>query len=148
METVAQWDFPEPFKWPSILNKCLLSFKSKGQLAMELFNFPSSGKTFVTVLIFKENSSTSCLLICCLTLTELIGANESLSRTFPAQQMSFSKQRQGQLLPQIFRSRCHLGGGTHWQWCFTQGQRGLSPLKHAAVLRGPHCTNTRPSPVC
>lgn len=35
------------------------------------------------VLIFKENSSTSCLAICWLTLTELLRAKESLSRTFP-----------------------------------------------------------------
>ncbi len=33
-------------------------------------------------LIFKENSSTSCLLICWLTLTVPLRANESLSRTF------------------------------------------------------------------
>lgn len=43
--SAAQWAFPDPSKWSSILNKCLLSFKSKGHLGtdliMELFNCPS-----------------------------------------------------------------------------------------------------------
>lgn len=100
------------------------------------------------VLIFKENSPTSCLLICWLTLTELLRANESLSRTFPKQQMSFSKQRYRQLLPEIFRAWCHFGADIRRQRSFTPWQRGLSLVKPAAALRGPHCSSPRPSPVC
>lgn len=78
------------------------------------------------MLIFKANSSTSCPLICWLTLTGLLRASESLSRTFSQQQMSFSKQQQSQLHPEIFRAFCYLGLVIHRQRSFTQGQRGLS----------------------
>ena len=100
------------------------------------------------VLIFKENSPTSCLLICWLTLTEPLRANESLSRTFPQQQMSFSKQQRSQVLPKNLPSLVPL-------WCFKivdsgaslRDKEGFHFGKPAAALRGPHRSSSRPSPV-
>jgi len=134
----------EPSKWSSILNKCLLSFYTKGFLARSygIFWLCQSGQKFVMLLIFKENSFTSCLLTWCLTLTALLRVDESLSWTSPPQHISSSKQQKA------FQTSSEPCGKIRTQRSFALWQGRLSPLKPGEIHRGPHCSSSRPSPVC
>lgn len=86
--------------------------------------------------------------MCCLTLIELLRSNESLSWSDWGDltaDVFQRKQQKSQRLPETFRAWCHYGAERQRQWSFTQPQRRLSPLRPAAVLRGPHCSSAQPS---